>query len=212
MEEPGWVVVTPVKPLSRAKTRLRAGWPQPPHQALVLAMVQDTVAAAVACRVVERMVVVTDDADVAKAGSALGAVVVPDRPAAGLNAAVEHGLAAEGRPGFGSAVVTADLPALRPGELATALREVVAVRKGGFVSDAAGGGTTLVAVPPDVPLHPRFGPGSAAAHADAGLRRLAGDWPSLRCDVDTPADLAAAARLGLGRYTTALAAVPADQR
>jgi 2-phospho-L-lactate guanylyltransferase len=30
---------------------------------------------------------------------------------------------------------------------------------------------------------------------------LVGDWPSLRRDVDTAADLAAAERLGLGPYT-----------
>jgi 2-phospho-L-lactate guanylyltransferase len=32
---------------------------------------------------------------------------------------------------------------------------------------------------------------------------LAGAWPSLRRDVDTPADLAAAVRLGVGAHTRA---------
>lgn len=76
----------------------------------------------------------------------------------------------------------------------------------GYVADAPGGGTVLLAAPAGVPLAPRFGPGSAAAHAASGALPLAGDWPSLRRDVDTPADLAAAAGLGLGPRTAALLA------
>jgi 2-phospho-L-lactate guanylyltransferase len=53
-------------------------------------------------------------------------------------------------------------------------------------------------------LAPRFGPGSAAAHGHSGARRVEGDWPSLRHDVDTPADLAFAVSLGAGAHTTAL--------
>ncbi len=102
--------------------------------------------------------------------------------------------------------LTADLPALRPAELAEALRAARAgppdVRH--FVADASGTGTVLLAAPPGVPLRPRFGSGSAAAHAASGARPLAGDWPSLRRDVDTAADLATAARLGLGPRTAAL--------
>jgi 2-phospho-L-lactate guanylyltransferase len=55
-------------------------------------------------------------------------------------------------------------------------------------------------------LDPRFGPGSAAAHAASGARPLHGDWPTLRRDVDTDADLADAARLGLGPRTARLLA------
>ncbi|PWR10558.1 2-phospho-L-lactate guanylyltransferase, partial [Micromonospora acroterricola] len=74
------------------------------------------------------------------------------------------------------------------------------------VPDAPGGGTVLLAAPPGVPLDPRFGVGSAAAHAASGALPLTGDWPSLRRDVDTAADLTAAARLGLGPRTAALLA------
>ncbi|MEV6813934.1 2-phospho-L-lactate guanylyltransferase, partial [Micromonospora sp. NPDC051296] len=74
-----------------------------------------------------------------------------------------------------------------------------------FVADAPGTGTVLLAAPPGVPLDPRFGPDSAAAHLASGAHPLAGDWPSLRRDVDTAGDLAAALRLGLGPRTAALA-------
>jgi 2-phospho-L-lactate guanylyltransferase len=99
------------------------------------------------------------------------------------------------------AALAADLPALRPEELAGALRAAAGSAGPGFVPDHAGTGTTLLAAPGGARLVPRFGPGSAARHAASGARRLTGAWPSLRQDVDTAADLAAAGRLGLGRYT-----------
>jgi 2-phospho-L-lactate guanylyltransferase len=133
----------------------------------------------------------------------------PDREGVtGLNRAVGHGAGQLAGAGRWLAALAADLPALRPDELARALRAAAHPRPGsgprrGFVPDAGGTGTTLLAAPPGVPLAPRFGPGSAARHAASGARRLDGDWPSLRRDVDTAADLAAAERLGLGPSTAA---------
>jgi 2-phospho-L-lactate guanylyltransferase len=64
-----------------------------------------------------------------------------------------------------------------------------------------------------VPLAPRFGPGSAAAHLASGARRLAGDWPTLRRDIDTGADLEAGKDLGLGAHTQdALCAITSEPR
>ena len=59
-------------------------------------------------------------------------------------------MAARRWPGTGLAALTADLPALRPAELAAALRaaERRAQAAAAFVPDAAGVGTTLYAVPP----------------------------------------------------------------
>ncbi|MGW4498871.1 hypothetical protein ACWENR_09660, partial [Micromonospora sp. NPDC004336] len=45
----------------------------------------------------------------------------------------------------------------------------------------------------------------SSCSAASGALALAGVWPSLRRDVDTADDLAAAARLGLGPTTAALA-------
>jgi 2-phospho-L-lactate/phosphoenolpyruvate guanylyltransferase len=211
MRERRWVVVVPVKRLAAAKTRLRGSVAGVPHERLVLALAQDTVRGALACPLVAEVVVVTDDPAAAAAVGRLGARVVPDLPDAGLNAAIgygaavtarpDQGVAATARPDRGVAAVTADLPALRPAELAAALR---AVSGRSFVPDAAGTGTTLLAAPPGTDLDPRFGPDSAARHAASGARRLDGDWPSLRRDVDTGADLARAAVLGLGPHTAAV--------
>ncbi|GGM37097.1 2-phospho-L-lactate guanylyltransferase [Micromonospora sonchi] len=202
MSQP-WTVVVPVKRLTAAKTRLRGGVPGVPHEELALALTADTLDAVRACSEVAQVRVVTADPRVADTARRAGARVVPEVAGTGLNAAFRYGAA--GAAGW-VVGLTADLPALRPAELAEALRAA----RGGppdvrhFVADASGTGTVLLAAPPGVPLRPRFGSGSAAAHAASGARPLTGDWPSLRRDVDTAADLATAARLGLGPRTAAL--------
>lgn len=203
MQELSWAVVVPVKRLAVAKTRLRNSIAGVAHERLVLALAQDTVRAVLACPVVVEVLVVTDDPKASVRLGDLGARVVPDKPAAGLNPAVSYG--AEVVAGAGVAALAADLPALRPTELADALREVPAGADGrAFTPDATGTGTTLLAARSAVVLDPRFGPDSAARHAESGARRLVGDWPSLRRDVDTIHDLIEAERLGLGPHTAAV--------
>ncbi|TDC30163.1 2-phospho-L-lactate guanylyltransferase [Micromonospora sp. 15K316] len=204
MSQPRWAVVVPVKPLTVAKSRLRGALPGVPHEELALALAADTVRAARACPLVADVLLVTDDARVGAVARELGARVLPDLPAAGLNAAFRYGAEAAGTGWV--AGLTADLPALRPAELADALRAAQdgpTARR--YVADAPGDGTVLLTAPPGVDLEPRFGLRSAAAHAASGALPLTGEWPSLRRDVDRPADLAAAARLGLGPRTAALA-------
>jgi 2-phospho-L-lactate guanylyltransferase len=197
-----WSVVVPAKRLAVAKTRLRpftdAG--PLPHDELVLALLSDTVAAALACTVVAEVVVVTDDPAAMAAVHDLGARTVADAPDRGLNPALEHG--AGEVIGTAVAALSSDLPALRPAELGTALAQARDGRS--FVADAAGTGTTLLAALGGA-LRPLFGPGSADAHRASGATQLSGDWPGLVRDVDTEADLRAALALGAGPRTTALA-------
>jgi 2-phospho-L-lactate guanylyltransferase len=143
---------------------------------------------------------VTDEPRAVDVVTALGARTVGDEPDSGLNAALAHG-ARRARTATGGpvAALSSDLPAVRPAELTAAL-DAAAGHRRGLVVDAAGTGTTLLAVT-DGDLDPRFGPGSAAAHTATGAVPLDGDWPGLRQDVDTPADLRAAARIGAGRWT-----------
>jgi 2-phospho-L-lactate guanylyltransferase len=215
-------LLVPVKPLARAKTRLRGaadgGLGDPlRHSRLVVGLVRDTVAAARAADGVRRAVIVTSDPEVTSVLGADGVPVLPDRPDHGLNAALAYGaevLRAE-RPAASVAALQADLPALRAEELAEALAGARALFEAGaasraFCPDAQGEGTTLLVCPPGVALDPRFGPRSADAHERAGATRLAGDWPGLRRDVDTPEDLWRAAELGLGAAT--LAALPDTAR
>ena len=231
-----WTVLLPVKVLARAKSRL-AVLAGDRRGELALALASDTVSAVLACPEVARVVVVTSDPVAGPLLAALGAIVVPDEPAdraaslgnhgtldgAGLagrpgdlgvqdllNAALRHGatVAARRWPGTGLAALTADLPAVRPAELAAALRAA-----GGspglaaFVPDAACVGTTLYAVPPGVEFRPLFGGASRARHAAAGATEIGLDaLTGLRRDVDTPDDLREALALGVGPFTRAVAA------
>jgi len=141
--------------------------------------------------------------------AALGARIVPDEPANGLNAALRYGasVATARWPGSGVAALAADLPALRPAELGRALRAASAAAGGrAFIPDAAGVGTTMYAAVPGVAFRPMFGGASRVRHALAGAVELApDDVPGLRRDVDTLEDLRAAVALGAGSRTTALA-------
>jgi 2-phospho-L-lactate/phosphoenolpyruvate guanylyltransferase len=202
-----WSVVTPVKVLDRAKSRL-AGLAGPRRGELALALACDTVAAALRCVSAARVIVITDDRRAAAALGGLGALVVPDEPGDGLNAALRHGaaVAAARWPGSGTAALSADLPALRPAELERALT-AAARWPNAFVPDAAGHGTTLYTAAPAAAFRPAFGLESRARHAAGGAVELAlHDIPGLRLDVDTPADLRGAAALGLGTRSAPLAA------
>ena len=198
-----WSVVVPAKRLVVAKTRLRpvTDGLAVAHADLVLALLADTVAAAVACPVVAEVVVVTDDPAAGEVVRGLGARTVADVPDRGLNPALEHG--ARSVTGPAVAALSSDLPALRPGELAAALTSA-ADHARAFVADAHGTGTTLLTTVGSR-LDPRFGPGSAAAHRASGAVPLPGDWPGLLRDVDTDTDLSAALALGAGPRTKALA-------
>jgi 2-phospho-L-lactate guanylyltransferase len=202
-----WSMVVPVKVLARAKSRLAtlAG----PHRAdLALAMAADTVAAALTCPDVARVIAVTDDRDASLVLAALGAVVLPDEPGRGLNPALRHGAAvASARwPASGIGALAADLPALRPAELGAGLRAAARWPRA-FVPDASGTGTTLYTAQPGMAFAPRFGAGSAERHRASGAAELIlPGLASLRRDVDAPADLRAAADLGVGPRTAAVVA------
>ena len=224
-----WTVLLPVKVLARAKSRLAVLAGDRRHE-LALALASDTVSAVVACPDVARVIVVTSDPVAGPRLAALGAHIVPEaisnpselpRDSAdgsqhALNAALLWGAAVAARrwPGTGLAALTADLPALRPAELATALRAaghgIPAAGFGpgaAFVPDAAGVGTTLYAVPPGGEFRPMFGGASRARHAAAGAAELTLDGlAGLRQDVDTPDDLRAAVALGVGPRTAEVAA------
>ncbi|MFC7340871.1 2-phospho-L-lactate guanylyltransferase [Saccharopolyspora griseoalba] len=201
-EDTGVHLLVPLKPLHLAKSRLLADRAPDGHAELVAAMALDTVTAAARAPGVAEVVVVSSDPVLADEFSAIGVEVLPDLPGAGLNAALRHGdelLRARGAARVGA--LQADLPALRPAELGAVLAAAGTDRS--FCPDLTGGGTTLLLGEPKIPLDPRFGPDSAAAHTATGAKALLGPWESVRRDVDTAADLTAAAELGLGRRSAA---------
>ncbi len=180
-------------------------------------MALDCLRAVLACPLVADVVVVSGDPLARSAAARAGARAVPD-PGGGLDAAVATGLGALAEPGALAvvahrAVLLADLPCLRDGDLRAAL-----VRAGrhtsALVPDADGTGTVLLTGPGGPWAPTRFGPGSALAHERGGAVRLALDLPRLRRDVDTPADLRDAVALGVGPRTAAVLGLrrPDDQR
>ncbi|WP_232831902.1 2-phospho-L-lactate guanylyltransferase [Nocardiopsis sp. FIRDI 009] len=200
-----WSLLVPVKHLDRAKSRL-ARAVGPLRGDLALAVACDTVAAALACPAVASVFVVTDDDRARDALAALGAVVVGGEPGTGLNPALRHGAAVARRrlPGFGVCALSADLPALRPEELGRVLTAAAGQRRS-FLPDAPGVGTTALASAPGAPFLPAFEGASRARHLASGARELVvPDVDSVRRDVDTPEDLRAAVRLGVGARTRSL--------
>ncbi|MGH3439067.1 MAG: 2-phospho-L-lactate guanylyltransferase [Sciscionella sp.] len=198
-------LVIPVKGLRLGKSRLRGalGAGDAGHAELVLALAADTASAAAQAHNVRRVLAVTPDPALADALRSEHVEVLAEVPPAGLNSALRQGFSVLRRRDV-SAVIGAlqsDLPALRPADLAVAIATAAGARC--FCPDRHGSGTTLLLSAAGGSLDPAFGPGSAAAHARSGAVALTAA-PSLRCDVDTAEDLAAAAAIGLGPRTAAL--------
>ncbi|WP_371668952.1 2-phospho-L-lactate guanylyltransferase [Streptomyces sp. NBC_00289] len=203
-----WTLVIPLKPLARAKSRLSDTAADGVRPGLALAFAQDTVAAALACPAVRDVAVVTDDSLAGRELAALGARIVPDEPRGGLNTALAHGAAVvrAARPESALAALNADLPALRPHELARVL-DAAAQFPRAFLADTAAVGTTLLAAAPGRELLPSFGTDSRARHRASGAVEIAlAAVDSVRQDVDTGEDLRAALALGVGPRTAAAAA------
>lgn len=193
-------LVVPVKTLSHAKSRLH----DLPRADLMRAFAFDALAAAVASPRVRAAYVVTAEDDLADGVRALGCRVLPDRGAGDLNAALRAAVRETASPGPVAALL-GDLPCLLTDDLTQALDWVLAAGSG-FVGDADGTGTTLLAVGNAGDFRPAFGLGSYAAHLAAGYPSVPLDVPTLRRDVDTAADLDAARVLGLGPATRAVLA------
>ncbi|MFG3102659.1 2-phospho-L-lactate guanylyltransferase [Streptomyces sp. NPDC048182] len=203
-----WTLVVPVKSLARAKSRLADTADDGVRPDLALAFALDTAAAALACPAVADVAVVTDDPRAGRELAALGTRVVAEEPGGALNAALAQGAQAvrAARPEAPLAALNADLPALRPAELARVLAAAAAFPRA-FLADAAGIGTTLLSARPGRELAPAFGPDSRARHRASGAAELGlTAVDSVRQDVDTGDDLRTALSLGVGPRTAALAA------
>lgn len=200
-----WSAVVPVKLLRTAKTRI-SRLPGTARADLALAMALDTVTAARACPLVGRVVVVTDDDRARAAAGEAGAEVVPDAPDAGLNDALAYaaGEATRRWPDDGVTALAADLPAMKPEELATALEAAGATARA-VLADATGDGTVLLTASAGTRLDPAYGEKSWQRHVAAGAEPLTIRAPGLQQDVDSISDLIGALALGCGARTTALA-------
>jgi 2-phospho-L-lactate guanylyltransferase len=205
-----WRVLVPIKHSTLAKTRLRAATSeQAQHAELVRAIQLDTLDAVLALRthpLLGGLFVVTGS-DPAQPAPALpaGIEILPDA-GGGLNPALAAAAAELSRrfPADGVVAMVGDLPALRAADLLAVLHQAPAVGRS-FVRDVDGSGTTLLAAGPHSRLMPLFGPDSARRHLASGARELDAA-ASLRCDVDSAADLRRCLELGVGMLTSQLVA------
>jgi 2-phospho-L-lactate guanylyltransferase len=197
-------LIVAVKRLAAAKTRLAPRFSAPARENIVLGMLVDTLSAAADVASVGLITVVTPDDVAAAAAIELGANVLADPTPDGHPDPLNNAIAAAEREVSQSVpnvvVLQGDLPALRTWELSEAIAEARQHRRS-FVADRLGTGTAALCAF-GVPLNSRFGLNSAALHRDSGATQLSGEWPGLRCDIDTPEDLAFARGLGMGPATT----------
>jgi 2-phospho-L-lactate guanylyltransferase len=196
-------LIIAVKRLAAAKTRLAPVFSARTRENVVLAMLVDTLSAATSVASVGSITVITPDDDAAAAAAGLGANVLADPTPVGHHDPLNNAIAAAERAvaaSFSNVVVLqGDLPALQTQELAEAIAAARHHRRS-FVADRLATGTAALCAFGSM-LDPQFGPDSCARHRRSGAIELTGAWPGLRCDVDTPADLAAARRLGVGAAT-----------
>jgi len=196
-------LVIAVKRLAAAKTRLAPVFSAATREAVVLAMMVDTIRAALAVPALQSVTVVTPDQVAADTARQLGAQALTDPTPPGHGDPLNNAIAAaeavvrESTPNI--IALQGDLPALQPQELAEAIAAARSYPRS-FVGDRHGTGTSALFAF-DVPLEPRFGPDSARRHQHSGAIELTGAWPGLRCDIDTPDDLMVARRLGVGAAT-----------
>lgn len=196
-------LIIAVKRLAAAKTRLAPVFSAPTRENVVLAMLMDTLTAAARVPALRSITVITPDEAAAAAVTDIGATVLADPTPEGdpdpLNSAINAAERAVAESSANIVVLQGDLPALQTQELAEAIAAARHHRRS-FVADRLGTGTAVLCAF-GAKLDPQFGADSSARHRRSGAIELTGAWPGLRCDVDTPADLAAARRLGVGFAT-----------
>ena len=122
MKDQEHAVLVPVKPPAVGKSRL-VGLPTDLRRELAVAFALDTVSACLATSGVGAVLAVTDDAAFSQRLAALGCEAVPDGVTGDLNACLRLAAAEAARrwPRLSPVAVCADLPALRPDELGSAL-------------------------------------------------------------------------------------------
>jgi 2-phospho-L-lactate/phosphoenolpyruvate guanylyltransferase len=195
-----WAVV-PVKDTSAAKQRLAAAVPPALRQALMLAMLEDVLAAlAEASGLAGRLLVTTDPA-AQRLATRYGFDWLTDGAADGHTGAVAAAaryLAANGAAGM--LTVPGDIPLVTASEI-TQLLEAHRPAPAFTIApsyDEQGSNAILVSPPEAVPL--RFGEDSFFPHLAAaeahGIRPTVLHLPGIALDIDNPADLLHFARLG----------------
>jgi 2-phospho-L-lactate guanylyltransferase len=176
-------------------------------------MLEDVFSACAGAPGLAGLLVVTSDPEVAAQARRLaGAEVIADHdPPRGMNGAVARGLDWAEEAGAGAALVlTADLPLIRPDDVAAVLAAARPGPSAVLVPSHDGTGTNAMLLRPPRAIAPRLGPRSLARHLAQAARRGVAverlERPRVALDIDTPRDLAALIARGEDCATTAACA------
>lgn len=193
-----WAVV-PLKPPSLAKSRLSAVLTPDQRRAWFFSMAQRAIDALSATRGIERVIVITADAEVARFAQQHGAEVLAESRAAGTAQAFATALAQLQSPSMKSVLMMAgDLPLVSTQALETlvdAARRYEVV----IVPDRLQRGTNALACSPPDAIAPCFGDDSYAQHLaaarDARRSYCTLQLEALALDIDVPEDIEQLLRL-----------------
>jgi len=188
--------ILPVKRFEAAKQRLGETLGSGSRAALAAAMFADVLSALERSRMLQAVVVVSGEPEVADIVAGRDVIVIDDTTEKGQSNAARAGLARVAAMGFDrAALVPIDCPLLEPAELEELFVRAAAGADVVLVPDRHDVGTNALVVDPSGPFEPQFGPGSRRRHVEQaehrGLRCAIERPPSLTIDVDTEDDLVA---------------------
>lgn len=190
--------IVPVKRFAEAKRRLAGGIDDARREALVAAMLEDSLEAIAGARSIERTVVVSGDPRAQEISSTAGVEVLPDPADEGHVTAALAGIVRAEVDGAECVVLLpGDCPLLDPKELDRLLTGVPSSYVA-IVPDRHGTGTNALVLSPPGAIEPAFGEGSRERHVEAAraadIPFAVEELPSLALDLDTPADVVALTR------------------
>jgi 2-phospho-L-lactate/phosphoenolpyruvate guanylyltransferase len=188
--------VLPVKDPRNAKQRLEGFLLAETRERLARILYEQTITALLQASGIDRVLVVTSDAEVAAHARRTGALVIEEgrqvshrvSADAACRTALEMGAAT-------ALLVPIDVPLVEPSDFERLAAAGTSLRPGVVIVPSADGtGTNALArTPPDI-IPSCFGPGSFHAHlGEARNREVAADilrLPGLMFDIDTPEDVA----------------------
>lgn len=186
----------PVKSPVNAKQRLRQFFSPMQREALARAMFEDVLTEALKVKGIDRLVVVSNDAQVLVVAAGAGAIVLPEREQRGHSVSADWAVAECMRRGARTVMlIPIDVPLVRAKEMESLLAASSELKAPSLVvvpSEDGTGTNAMVRTPPDV-IASRFGPGSLAAHigqAEArGIAVRVMRPEGLTLDIDEPGDV-----------------------
>jgi 2-phospho-L-lactate guanylyltransferase len=190
-----WAIV-PVKPLSRAKSRLSKILSRSERATLSRKLLKHTLEVLAKVPAIERTMVVSRDSEALALARDYDAKTVTERGSPPLNKAlVRAGLVAQGYGVTAVLVLPADLPFLTKEDVEKLISSSGSPPEVVLAPDRRGKGTNAILSSPPGLIEYDFGPESFSKHVDraekAGARVVICALPSLGLDLDNPDDFVA---------------------